>query len=129
MRCKKLNCKAIALKKDHYCYMHSKTVTAEDKRKARSNGGKRKVITVKSKFDNYKLQSFKDILNLNEKLINDVLQNDIDLRIITGLAYNLQLQMRLISLENIENRITELEQHVFNPAEAEQKIKELFIGK
>ena len=109
--------------------MHSKTITAEARREARSKGGKRKVITVNSKFDNYKLQSFKDIILLNEKLINDVLQNDIDLRIITGLAYNLQLQMRLISLENIENRLAELEKFVFNPAEAERQINELFIGK
>ena len=114
MKCKKLNCNALALKSCKYCYMHSKTITAEARREARSKGGKRKVITVNSEFDNYKLQSFKDIILLNEKLINDVLQNNIDLRIITGIAYNLNLQLKLIEMESIEKRISELENKITN---------------
>jgi len=127
MKCKKYTCKAIALKNDSYCYMHSKKISNAERHKARSKGGKNKIIKVNSKFENYELKSFKDILNLNERLINDVLQNKISLQIITGVCYNLQLQMKLISLENVENRISELEKTVFNPEAARKAVEEMFV--
>lgn len=114
MNCKKNNCNALALKNDLYCYMHSKKISDVERHKARSKGGKRKVITVNSEFDNYELRSINDVLTLNEKLINDVLQNNIDLRIITGIAYNLNLQLKLIEMESIEKRISELENTITN---------------
>ncbi len=109
MNCKKNNCNALALKNDLYCYMHSKKISDVERHKARSKGGKRKVITVNSEFEQYALNSISDVMKLNAVLINSVLQNKIDLRIITGIAYNLNLQLKLIEMESIAQRISELE--------------------
>ena len=114
---------------DSRCFWHSDKISEDEKNKQRSKGGKSKVIKCEVEFENFELNNFADVRKLNAVLINSVLQNKIDLRIITGVCYNLNLQMKLIQFEILENRILELEQRVFNPEAAEQQIKEMFIGK
>lgn len=109
MKCLKRNCRAPALNNDNHCYFHSANVSAIDKRKARSKGGKTKLIKVNCKYDNYKLRSTNDILSFNEMLINDLLQNKISLKLITGIAYNLTLQFRLLQFNSIGNKLSEYE--------------------
>lgn len=129
MKCLTNLCNAAALRNDVHCYFHSDKITDEEKRQARQKGGEARKIRVSKDYDNFELRNINDIIILNEKLINDVLQNKIDLRIMTSTAYNLQLQIKAIQLETIENRISQIEQRVFNPEAAEQQIKEMFIGK
>jgi molybdenum cofactor biosynthesis enzyme MoaA len=109
--------------------MHSKKISNAERHKARSKGGKNKIIKVNDEFENFELNNFADVRKLNAVLINRVLQNELDLRIATGVCYNLNLQMKLIQFETIEKRVSDIEKSLFNPAEAEQRIKELFIGK
>jgi hypothetical protein len=118
-----------AMIEDEKCFWHSDKISEESKNEQRSKGGKSKVIKCEVEFENFELNNFADVRKLNAVLINSVLQNKIDLRIITGVCYNLNLQMKLIQFEILENRILELEQRVFNPEAAEQQIKEMFIGK
>ena len=118
-----------AMIEDEKCFWHSDKISEESKNEQRSKGGKSKVIKCEVEFENFELNNFADVRKLNAVLINSVLQNKIDLRIITGVCYNLNLQMKLIQFEILENRISELEQRVFNPEAAEQQIKEMFIGK
>ena len=129
MKCLTNLCNANALTSDVHCFFHSDKITDEEKRQARQKGGEARKIRVSKDYDNFELRNINDIIILNEKLINDVLQNKIELRFVTGIAYNLQLQMKLIQLETIDKRLAELEKFVFNPSEAEQRIKELFVGK
>ena len=129
MKCLTNLCNAAALTNDVHCYFHSDKITDEEKKQARQKGGEARKIRVSKNYDNFELRNINDIIILNEKLINDVLQNKIDLRIMTSTAYNLQLQIKAIQLETIENRISQIEQRVFNPEAAEQQIKEMFIGK
>ena len=121
MNCKKLNCNALALKNDKYCYMHSKTITAEARREARSKGGKRKVITVNSEFDNYELNTIAGVMKLNAVMINRILNNELDIRIGTGVCYLLNLQLKLIDTGLIEKRISELENTIKNDYELSEQ--------
>ena len=118
-----------AMIEDEKCFWHSDKISEESKNEQRSKGGKSKVIKCEVEFENFELNNFADVRKLNAVLINSVLQNKIDLRIITGVCYNLNLQMKLIQFEILENRILELEQRVFNPEEAKRQINEMFIGK
>ena len=118
-----------AMIEDEKCFWHSDKISEESKNEQRSKGGKSKVIKCEVEFENFELNNFADVRKLNAVLINRVLQNELDLRIATGVCYNLNLQMKLIQFEILENRILELEQRVFNPEAAEQQIKEMFIGK
>ena len=126
MKCLTNLCNARALTNDVKCYFHSDKISDEEKRQARQKGGEARKIRVSKNYDNFEVRKINDIIILNEKLINDVLQNKIDFRIISGIGNNLNLQMRLIQLETVEQRLTKIEEFVFNPAAAEQKIKELF---
>ena len=114
MNCKKNNCNALALKNDLYCYMHSKKISDVERHKARSKGGKRKVITVNSEFEQYALNSISDVMKLNAVMINRILNNELDIRIGTGVCYLLNLQLKLIDTGLIEKRITELENTIKN---------------
>ena len=129
MKCLTNLCNAAALRNDVHCYFHSDKITDEEKKQARQKGGEARKIRVSKNYAHFEVRKINDIIILNEKLINDVLQNKIDFRIISGIGYNLNLQMRLIQLETIEQRLTKIEEFVFDPADAEQKIKELFVGK
>ena len=129
MKCLTNLCNANALTSDVHCFFHSDKITDEEKRQARQKGGEARRITISKNYDNFELRNINDIIILNEKLINDTLQNKIPFQAMTSTAYNLNLQMRLIQLETIESRIVELEKKVFNPEAAEQQIKEMFIGK
>ena len=121
MNCKKNNCNALALKNDLYCYMHSKKISDVERHKARSKGGKRKVITVNSEFDNYELNTIADVMKLNAVMINRILNNELDIRIGTGVCYLLNLQLKLIDTGLIEQRITELENTITNNYELSEK--------
>ena len=118
-----------AMNEDEKCFWHSDKISEDEKNKQRSKGGKSKVIKCEVEFENFELNNFADVRKLNAVLINRVLQNELDLRIATGVCYNLNLQMKLIQFEIFENRISELEQRVFNPEAAEQQIKGMFFGK
>ena len=129
MKCLTNLCNANALTNDVHCFFHSDKITDEEKRQARQKGGEARKIRVSKDYENFELRNINDIIILNEKLINDTLQNKIPFQAMTSTAYNLNLQMRLIQLETIEQRLTKIEEFVFDPADAEQKIKELFVGK
>jgi len=101
-----------ALLKDTKCFWHSKKVSDDDKNKVRSAGGKSKIIKTSGGFDYYKLDNITDVNNLNTAMINAVLQNKIDLRVATGIAYMLNLSIKGIELSNIENKINEIEKLV-----------------
>ena len=118
-----------AMNEDEKCFWHSDKISEDEKNEQRSKGGKVRQTWIKTKFDNFELRNINDIIILNEKLINDTLQNKIPFQAMTSTAYNLNLQMRLIQLVTIEQRLTKIEEFVFDPADAEQKIKELFVGK
>ena len=121
MQCKEKDCNALSLKGDVRCYFHSDKITDKEKKQARSKGGKRKVITVNSEFEQYELNSISDVIKLNTVMINRVLNNELDLRIATGITYMLNLQLKLIDTGLIEQRITELENTITNNYELSEK--------
>ncbi len=114
MKCeqKKLNgkqCKNPALHSDKYCYWHSKNISEIEKHNNRSAGGRNKIIKVNGNFPNLKLTSIKDISKLNALMVNKVLSDTLDLRIATGIAYLLNLQLKLIETSELEKRLQQIE--------------------
>ena len=105
----KETCKNNSLKNDKYCYWHSKKISEAEKNLNRSNGGRNKIIKCNSVFPEYELNNIADVLKLNAVLINSVLQNKIDLRIVTGIGYMLNLQMKGIELNSIESKLFKFE--------------------
>jgi hypothetical protein len=105
-------CKNNALLKDKYCWWHSKKIPEKEKSKARSDGGKNKLIKVNGNFEYYELEKITDVSKLNSVLINSVLSKNLDLRIATGICYLLNLQLKILEVENIEKRISLIEDKI-----------------
>lgn len=100
MNCKKTNCKAIALKTDSFCYMHSKKISELEKKTARSKGGKQKQIKIENEneFQTFDLNTVSDVMMLNATIINKVLSGKFNIKIGTSICYMLSLQLKAIEL-------------------------------
>jgi len=97
---------------DGKCFWHSDKISEDEKNLCRSNGGKVRQIRIKTEYENFELNTIADVMKLNALLINEVLKNKISLRVLTGISYSLSLQMRLIEVENIEKRLSLLEDKI-----------------
>ena len=89
--------------------MHSKKIPEDEKNKVRSAGGKSKLLKVKGDFKECELTSISEVGKLNTSLIFQVLQNRIPIRVATSLCYLLNLQLKIIEVENIEKRLSLIE--------------------
>ncbi len=106
-------CKNLALKKDKYCYWHSKKIPDKEKNDARSRGGKQKLIKVScGGIPELRLNCIEEVIQLNSLIINGTLKNEIDLRVSTGIGYLLNIQMKGIELSNFEKRISAIEEQM-----------------
>ena len=108
----KERCKAEALRQDTKCYLHSKKIPEAEKHKARSDGGKSKLLKVNGTFEHYELNTIEEVKTLSAHLINSVLQNGIELRLATGLMYLINTHYKLIELSAIENKLFEIENNI-----------------
>jgi hypothetical protein len=105
-----VRCNNHAMNGDVCCYWHSLKIPEDEKNKKRAKGGRNKILeVVQTNFPKFKLNTVRDVMRLNSLMINSVLHNELDLRISTGLAYLLTLQLRCLELSNLEGRITKLE--------------------
>lgn len=102
-------CKNNALQNEKFCYWHSKKIPENEKKQARSRGGKKKTIQITSDYEYYELNNISDVIKLNAELINGVLQKNTDLKILTSICYSLNLQMKLLELNKIETKISNME--------------------
>ena len=108
-------CKNLALKDDRYCYWHSNRIPDKLKNEARSRGGRHKIIKVScGDIPDLKLNCIEEVLQLNSFIINRTLNNEIDLRVSTGIGYLLNIQMKGIELSNFERRISAIEEQMKN---------------
>ena len=102
------------MNEDEKCFWHSDKISEDEKNLCRSTGGKVRQIRIKTEYENFELTTIADVMKLNALLINEVLKNKISLRVLTGISYSLALQMRLIEVENIEKRLSLLEDKISN---------------
>lgn len=99
-----------------YCYFHNPDISKEEKRASLSKGGKsNKLIRVNSLFPEIKIKSAKDVTKLLSLMINKVMNNELDLRIATGITYITSHLLKAFEqtelnekLDNIEEMINKL---------------------
>jgi hypothetical protein len=115
------NCKRNAMK-NGYCYFHNPDISETEKQDAVRRGGKaNKLIRVNSRFPVFRCRNAKDVTKLLTTLINEVLNNDLDLRIATGITYITNVLLKAYEqteltekLENIETLIKDFEKRKDN---------------
>ena len=106
-------CNSFAMKNSDYCFQHNPDISEEEKREAKSKGGKRKIlIPVILQRKNITLRTAGDVRHFYQKLINDVMKGELDLRIATGVSYILTGLLRAIELSGLEERIASIEKMI-----------------
>jgi hypothetical protein len=111
IKANKKKCNSYSMNDSDFCYLHNPEIKESEKQKHRKNGGLHSAIKINcdSDFEYYELNSIENIIQLNAVLINKVLNAKLDLRILTGIGYSLNLQMKLIDLHTIEKKLENIE--------------------
>lgn len=80
-------CQARPMQGDEYCYLHNPAISEEEKRDARSRGGKENQIIIKTPLPPLKLTNPKDVIALLEDTINAVRGGEMDVKIANCLGF------------------------------------------
>lgn len=97
------------LRNDEYCYWHSGAIPESEKIASRIRGGKERIIKSNGKYKHTALKTIEEAMKLNALLINNILSNDLDLRVATGIGQLLGLQLKLIETSDLEKRLKKVE--------------------
>lgn len=104
-------CNSFAMKNSDYCFQHNPAISDEEKREAKSKGGKSKVLipVELQRKGNITLRTASDVRRFYQKLVNDVMKGELDLRIATGVSYILSGLLKAIEMTEIETKINNIE--------------------
>jgi len=106
-------CRAPVMRNSKFCFFHNKQISEKHKKEARSLGGKSKIIRIK----NYKKIEIKSISDLKDFLIDvltGVMNNSIDVRASSGIAYLSNTIIRIFELSDISIRLEKIEKALNN---------------
>lgn len=114
MLCKSLTntgepCQARSMQGDEYCYLHNPAVSEDEKRDARSRGGKENQITVISPQPPLKLTSAKDAIVLLEETINGVRSGIIDVKIANCLGFLTDKLLKAYEVAELSDKVEIME--------------------
>lgn len=105
-------CKTNAMK-NGFCYFHNPEISEEEKRNAVVKGGKsNKMLMVNSRFPEVKLKSAKDVSKLLSMMISKVMNNELDLRIATGITYIASHLLKAYEQTDLQEQIDNIEEMI-----------------
>ena len=105
-------CKTNAMK-NGFCYFHNPEISEEEKRNAVAKGGKsNKMLMVNSRFPEVKLKSAKDVSKLLSMMISKVMNNELDLRIATGITYIASHLLKAYEQTDLQEQIDNIEEMI-----------------
>lgn len=102
-------CQARPMQGNDYCYLHSPTVSEDEKHDARSRGGKENQITVISPQPPLKLTSAKDAIVLLEETINGVRSGIIDVKIANCLGFLTDKLLKAYEVAELSDKVEIME--------------------
>ncbi len=108
-------CGVYAMKNDEYCFVHSPKISEEERKKARSNGGKRKLfypVQIVKNEKYIKLKNLEDLKRFYSELINGVVKGVIDLRSAGTIGYLLNGLCKVFELTDVAERMERIENYI-----------------
>lgn len=102
-------CQARPMQGSNYCYLHDPSVSEDEKRDARSRGGKENQITVISPQPPLKLKSAKDAVILLEETINGVRSGELDVKIANCLGFLTDKFLKAYELAELSDKVEIME--------------------
>jgi len=108
-KCKITGCKAHPLRDADYCYQHAPE-RAQERREARSRGGKTRSAPKVLKDANFKLITIGDVKKLLGEIANASLRGDIDISRARTVGYLASLIITCIKDHDLEKRMEKIEE-------------------
>lgn len=102
-------CRARPMQGSDYCYLHDPAVSEDEKRDARSRGGKENQITVISPQPPLKLKSAKDAIVLLEETINGVRSGKLDVKIANCLGFLTDKLLKAYEVAELSDKVEVME--------------------
>ncbi len=102
-------CQARPMQGSDYCYLHDPAVSEDEKRDARSRGGKENQITVISPQPPLKLKSAKDAIVLLEETINGVRSGKLDVKIANCLGFLTDKLLKAYEVAELSDKVEVME--------------------
>jgi hypothetical protein len=94
---------------DEYCYLHNPAVSEDEKREARSRGGKENQITIISPQPPLKLTCAKDAIVLLEETINGVRVGNLDVKIANCLGFLTDKLLKAYEVAELNDKVEIME--------------------
>ncbi|HEY5124448.1 MAG TPA: hypothetical protein VIK14_12000 [Ignavibacteria bacterium] len=103
-------CGAKAMKESEFCYFHNPAVS-EQRKESKRNGGKHKVIVINGSdmYKPVKLETPKQVTRFYNKLVNEILSGEMDMRIATGIGYLLNGLLKSLEMSELTERLENIE--------------------
>lgn len=92
-----------------YCYLHDPAVSEDEKRDARSRGGKENQITIISPQPPLKLKSAKDAVVLLEETINGVRSGKLDVKVANCLGFLTDKLLKAYEVAELSDKVEIME--------------------
>lgn len=102
-------CQARPMQGSDYCYLHDPAVSEDEKRDARSRGGKENQITVISPQPPLKLKSARDAVVLLEETINGVRSGELDVKVANCLGFLTDKLLKAYEVAELSDKVEIME--------------------
>jgi len=103
-------CEAHAIKDSEFCYFHNPDISDEEKREARSNGGKTKALTLKEPLPALALVKPADTILLIADTIRRVRAGTLDIRTANCLGFLSDKLLKAFEVSKLNARVEMIEQ-------------------
>ena len=106
----KTQCRARALKGSNYCFFHSKEKEVIKKRKqASTKGGRSSKVRISYPRDNIPLNNISEVLEMLEKVINEVRMGNIEVNRANSIGYLSSLMLKGFDQMDVVTKIQSIE--------------------
>ena len=102
-------CEANAIKDSKFCYFHNPDISDEEKRKAQSNGGKTKALTLKEPLPELVLAEPADAVLLIADTISRVRAGTLDIRTANCLGFLSDKLLKAFEMSRLNDRLEVIE--------------------
>jgi len=102
-------CEAHAIKDSEFCYFHNPDISDEEKRKAQSNGGKTKALTLKEPLPELVLAEPADAVLLIADTISRVRAGTLDIRTANCLGFLSDKLLKAFETSRLNDRLEVIE--------------------
>jgi len=102
-------CQANAMTSSDFCYTHNPEISEEEKREAKSKGGRNRSLAIINPLPPIKIEKTRDITALLVETINEVRGGGLDCRVANSIGYLAGVALKAYETSELEDRLDRIE--------------------